>query len=166
MAWAPSSSTWAPRSRASWSEPDRVGHHRGHPGGQLVEVVGADLVGRQGQAVVHLGQDGVLLLEHHVELLAEDLGVEEVLDPESDPGRLVGVGRADAPLGGPQLVLAQVPLGQPVQLVVVGHDQVGVAADQQAARCRCPWPASVSTSASSTVGSTTTPLPMTGVMWS
>ncbi len=112
-------------------ETDRVGHHRGDPGGQLAEVVGADLVGRQGQAVVHLGQDRVLLLQHHIELLAEDLGVEQVLDPQAHPGRLVGVGRADTPLGGAQAVLAQVALGQPVQLVVVGHDQVGVAADQQ-----------------------------------
>ena len=70
-------------------------------------------------------------LSDHVELLAEDLGVEQVLDPQPDPRGLVGVGRADPPLGGAQLVLAQVALGEPVQLVVVGHDQVGVAADQQ-----------------------------------
>ena len=86
-----------------------------------------------GQPVVHLGQDGVLLLERHVELLAEDLGVEEVLDPEADPGRLVGVGRADAALGRPQGVLAQEALGHPVELLVVRHDQVGVAAHHQAA---------------------------------
>ena len=60
---------------------DRVGHHRGHPRRQLVEIVGTDLVGRQGKAVVDLGQDGVLLLEDHVELLAEDLLVLEVLYP-------------------------------------------------------------------------------------
>ena len=119
-----------------------------------------------GSRLYTLARIGVLLLQHHVELLAEDLGVEEVLDPQAHPRGLVGVGRADAPLGGAQLVLAQVALGQPVELVVVGHDQVGVAADQQPRRCRCPWPARVSTSASRTVGSTTTPLPMIGVMWS
>ena len=110
---------------------DGVGHHRGHPGGQLVEVEGADLVGRQGEAVVHLGQDRVLLLQHHVELLAEDLGVEQVLYPEPHPRRLVGVGRSDTALGGAQLVLAQIPLGQLIQLVVVRHDQMSVAADQE-----------------------------------
>ena len=84
-----------------------------------------------GQPVVHLGQDGVLLLQDHVELLPEDLGVEQVLDPQAHPGRLVGVGGPDPPLGRAQLVLAQVALGQPVELVVVRHDQMGVAADQQ-----------------------------------
>ena len=47
---------------------------------------------------------------------------------------LVGIGGADAPLGRAQAVLAQVALGQPVELVVVGHDQVGVAADQELPR--------------------------------
>ncbi len=73
----------------------------------------------------------VLLLQHHVELLAEDLGVEQVLDPDPDPGRLVGVGRADAPPGRAELVAAQVALGDGVELLVVGHDQMGVARDPQ-----------------------------------
>ena len=115
-------------------EAHRVGHHRGDAGGQLVEVQAADVVGRQRQAVVDLGQDLVLLLQDDVELLAEDLGVEEVLDPQSDPRRLVGVGGPDAPLGGAQLVLAEVPLRQLVELVVVGHDQVRIAADQELRR--------------------------------
>ena len=45
--------------------------------------------------------------------------------------RLVGVGRPDAPLGRAQLVLAQVALGHPVELLVVRHDQVGVAREPQ-----------------------------------
>ena len=112
---------------------DGVAHHGLDPGGVLAQVVVGDVVGRQGQAVVHLGQDGVLLLQRDVQLLAEDLGVEEVLDPEADARGLVGVGRADAALGRPQGVLAEEALGHPVQLLVVRHDQVGVAADHQAA---------------------------------
>ena len=102
----------------------------------------------------------------HVELGPEDLGVEQVLHPQADPGRLVGVGRADAPLGGAELVRAEAALGEPVDLLVVREDQVGVAADLQRGCSRRPWRASMSISASSTRGSTTTPLPMTGVMWS
>ena len=62
----------------------RVGHHRGDAGGELVEVEAADVVGRQGEPVVHLGQDLVLLLQDDVELLAEDLRVEQVLHAQSD----------------------------------------------------------------------------------
>jgi hypothetical protein len=103
------------------------------PGGVLTQVAVGDLAGVQRQPVVHLGQHRVLLLERHIQLLAEDLRVEEVLDPEPDAGRLVGVGRADTALGRPQGVLAQEALGHPVQLLVVRHDQMGVAADDQPA---------------------------------
>ena len=72
-------------------------------------------------------------VERHVQLLAEDLGVEKVLDPKPDAGGLVGVGRPYPPPGRAQAVLAQVALRHPVQLLVVGHDQVGVAADAEAA---------------------------------
>ncbi len=112
---------------------DGVAHHGLDPGGVLTQVAVGDVPGVERQPVVHLGQDGVLLLERHVELLAEDLGVEEVLDPQPDAGRLVGVGRADAALGRAQRVLAQEALGHPVQLLVVRHDQVGVAAHHQPA---------------------------------
>ena len=100
----------------------------------LPQVAVGDVVGRQRKTVVHLGQDGVLLLERHVELLPEDLGVEEVLHPHTHPGGLVRVGRTDPTLGRPQRVLAQEALGHPVQLLVVGHDQVRVAADHEASR--------------------------------
>ena len=40
-----------------------VGDHRRDPGGELVEVAVRDVVGRQRQPVVDLGQDGVLLLQ-------------------------------------------------------------------------------------------------------
>ena len=112
---------------------DGVAHHGLDPRGVLAQVVVGDLGGVERQPVVDLGQDGVLLLEGHVELLAEDLGVEEVLDPEADPGGLVGVGGPDAPLGRPQRVLPEEALGHPVELLVVRHDQVRVAAHDQAA---------------------------------
>jgi hypothetical protein len=104
----------------------RVGHVGLQLGGDLLEVDAGDLVGRGRHLVVDLGQHLALLLERHVELLPEDLGVVEVLHPQPHPGRLVGVGGADAPAGGAQLVLAQVPLGHPVDLLVVGQHQVGV----------------------------------------
>ena len=108
---------------------DRVADEGGEHGGVLVEVARRDVCCGQRQAVVDLGQDQVLLLEHHLELLAKDLRVEKVLHPDPDPGRLVGVRRADAPLRRTQLVSAQVTLGEGVDLLVVRHDQVGVARD-------------------------------------
>ena len=64
-----------------------------------------------------------------VELGAEDLLVEQVLDPQADAHGAVGVGRTDATLRGADPVLAQVPLVEGVELLVVREDQVGVTAD-------------------------------------
>ena len=113
---------------------DGVGHHGRHPGGQLVEVEIADLVDRQGQAVVHLGQYRVLLLQNNVQLLAEDLLVQEILHAQAHAGGLVGVGRTNAPLGRAEGVLAQIALGDPVKFLVIGHDQMGVARHEQGRR--------------------------------
>ena len=128
MAWAPSSSTLLAGVEGVVDEGHGVAHHGLDAGGVLAQVALADGLDLDGQAVVHLGQDGVLLLQRHLELLAEDLGVEQVLDPQPHPAGLVGVGRADAPPGRAQRVLAQIALGHPVELLVVRHDQVGVAA--------------------------------------
>ena len=49
-----------------------------------VEVLVRDLLGVEGQLVEDLRQDGVLLLGQHLELGAEDLGIEEVLHPQPD----------------------------------------------------------------------------------
>ena len=111
----------------------RVAHHGLDTRRVLAQVARRDVAGVQREAVVDLGQDGVLLLEGHVELLAEDLGVEEVLDPDADAGRLVGVRGADAALGRPQRVLAEEALGHPVELLVVRHDQVRIATHDEAA---------------------------------
>jgi hypothetical protein len=97
------------------------------------EVPVADLAGVEREPVVDLGQHTVLLPQDEVELLAEDLRVQEVLHAQPDPQRLVGVRGADAALGRPELVLAQVPLGDAVELLVVRHDQMRVARHTQAA---------------------------------
>ncbi len=51
----------------------------GQAGGVLLQVALGDLVGGEGQAVVDLGQHEVLLFQDDIQLLAEDLGVEQVL---------------------------------------------------------------------------------------
>ena len=108
------------------------------PGPAHVEVLVGDLARVQRQLVEDLGQDRVLLLGQHLELGPEDLRVEQVLDPQADPRRLVGVGGADAALGGAELAAAEAALGEPVDLLVVREDQVGVAADLQARRVDAP----------------------------
>ena len=65
-------------------------------------------------------------------------GVEEVLDPDAVAGELVHVGRADAALGGPDLLAAEEPLHHGVELAVVRHDQVGVAGDADPGRVDAP----------------------------
>ena len=66
----------------------------------------------------------------------------------------------------PSLLRPEVALGQGVDLLVVRHDQVGAARDAVAASSPRPAAVSLAISASRTPGSTTTPLPITGVMWS
>ena len=66
-------------------------------------------------------------MQHHLDLLSEDLRIEQVLHPQADPHRPVGVGRADAAAGGAEAVLAEVALVQGIELLVVRQDQVRVA---------------------------------------
>ena len=119
-------------------ELDGVADHRCHGRRHLVEVLGGDLVAVEGEPVVDLGEDGVLLPEDDVELLAEDLRVEQVLHAKPDPGRLVGIGGPDPALGGAELVLAEIALGHPVELDVVRHHEMGVAGDDEAAHVDAP----------------------------
>ena len=91
-----------------------------------------DAVGVERQPVVDLREDQVLLAEHDLELLAEDLLVEQVLDAQPDARRLVAVGRTDAALRRAERVLAEEPLRDLLELEVVGHDHVRVAAHDEA----------------------------------
>ena len=97
-----------------------------------VHVLLDDPVGVEGQPVVDLREDQVLLAQDHVELLAEDLRVEQVLDAQPDPSGLVAVRGSDAALRRAQRVLPEEPLGHLLELQVVRHDQVGVAGHDQA----------------------------------
>ena len=126
MAWAPSNRTCWPSRERLVRELDGVGDER-LEARDHAEVRLGDLAPVEGQAVVDLGQHGVLLAHGQLELLREDPRVEQVLHPDADARGLVGVGRADAPLGGAELVLAEEALDGPVELLVVRHDQVGVA---------------------------------------
>ena len=110
---------------------DGVADHRRQPGCELIEVLLGDRRRLDGGTVVDLGEDEVLLVQHHVEFLAKDLGVQEVLHAKSDARGLVGVGGADAALGRAQRVLAEEALGEAVQFLVVGHYQVRVARDDE-----------------------------------
>ncbi len=133
MACAPSNSTGRPASSASCTRctvSSIIGSRRGTIARYCSQISSAS----SGQAVVDLGQHAVLLAQREVELLAEDLGVEQVLHAQADAQRLVGVGGADAALGGAELVLAQEALGDAVELLVVRHDQVRVARELHARR--------------------------------
>ena len=114
-------------------EADGVRDEGRDPGRQLVEVARGDVLRRQRQPVVDLREDRVLLLEHDVELLAEDLRIEQVLHAETRAQRLVRVRRTDAALRRAELVLSQPTLGERVELLVVREDQMRVAAHEQPA---------------------------------
>jgi len=77
------------------------------------------------------------------DLLLQDLLVEQVLDSNAQPRRLVGVAGPDAAPRGPDLQASQAGLARGVQQQVVGHDQVGVGRDPQAAHVDPPSPQAV-----------------------
>src|SRR5262249_55686617 len=86
----------------------------GHVGAEPVcepLVVGRDGLRVDAAAVVDLAQHLVLLAQHELQLLAQDAGVEQVLDTDPDPGDLVAVGGPDAASGGTDTRAAQVPFG-------------------------------------------------------
>jgi len=70
----------APRSTSSWPTGSSSSSDVGLEARREAEVGATDLVGVERQPVVHLRQHAVLLAQRQVELLAEDLRVEEVLD--------------------------------------------------------------------------------------
>src|SRR5690606_34968173 len=66
-----------------------------------------------------------------LDLLAQDVLVEEVLDADADAIDLVGICRADSAAGGTDLTLAEKALGDLVERAVIARDDVGVGADAQ-----------------------------------
>ena len=71
----------------------------------------------------------VLLGERDFDLLAQDLRVEDVLDADPEPHRLVGVAGPDAALRRADRELAEAPLARLVDREVPRHDQVRVAGE-------------------------------------
>ena len=81
--------------------------------------------------VVHALQPDVLLRDRELELLPEDLRVEQVLHADPDARRLVRVRRADAAPRRTDLEPSEPSLSRPVERDVPGHDEMGVAGDEQ-----------------------------------
>ena len=79
---------------------------------------------------VHALEPDVLLARGELDLLPQDLRVEQVLDADPDPGRLVGVRGTDPAARRADLQLPQPALSRPVERDVPRHDQVRVAGDE------------------------------------
>ena len=109
-----------------------VGDQRPQPVGVRQQLLD-DRVDVDRAPVVDLGEQLVLHLERRLDLLAQDLLVEEVGDPDADAVDLVGVRRADAAAGRADLVLAEEALGDLVDGRVVRRDHVRVGAHHEAA---------------------------------
>ena len=108
----------------------------GRLGDRLVGALARALAGLLAQlAPLHreLAQRLLLGLQRRPDLRAQDLLVEQVLDADAEPQRLVGVAGADAAPRGADRELAQLHLARRVEQHVVGHDQVGVGGDPQVA---------------------------------
>ena len=85
-----------------------------------------DLFQVERRHLVDLREPDVLLGERDLQLLAEDLRVEDVLDADADPRGLVGVRRADSAPGRPDLQGAEPSLRRLIDCDVPRHDQVRV----------------------------------------
>ena len=71
----------------------------------------------------------VLLRERDLDLLPKDLRLEEVLDADTEPCRLVGIAGTDTALRCADLQLAETPLARLVDRDVPRHDQVCLAGE-------------------------------------
>ena len=109
----------------------RVGHAGRRLGDRLRFLAGflADLAPLHGE----LPQRLLLGLQRRPDLGPQDLLVEQILDADPEPQRLVGVGGADPAPRGADRVLPQFRLAGGVEQHVVGHDQVRVGRDPQVA---------------------------------
>ena len=129
---APSKTTVPPALERLVAEQRRVGDVRLEP-----VAVGDVLLGHRVKVerrVLRVRAQRVALgLERGHDLLAQDRLVEQVLDADAEARRLVRVAGADAAPGGADAQLAQPGLAGAVEQHVVGHDQVRVGRDLQAA---------------------------------
>ena len=105
--------------------------HIGLQDARVRQVLLADFLNRVGVEAVDFAQDRILLLERSLDLQAEDLLVEQILDTDALASDFVLVARADAALGGSDFVLAEALLVGTVEVFVPRHDDMRVAADLQ-----------------------------------
>ena len=108
----------------------RVGDHGAQAVGVAEQVI-HDLVDGDRPTVVDLHEQVVLLVEGALDLLAQDVLVEQILDSDADAVDLVGIRRTDPPPGRADLTLAEEPLGHLVERAVVLRDDVRVGAHHQ-----------------------------------
>ena len=104
--------------------------HRSEALGPL-SALGEDVLQGDGLSAVHLGYDGVGVLQGSVQPDQQRLQVQQIGGPEPGPGRLVAVGRADSFARCAERLAAPGGLGQPVEHDVVGHDEVRPLAEDQ-----------------------------------
>jgi len=114
-------------------EERRIGDMSLKPSG-VAEILLVHLLEIERELVVHLLELPVLVLQHNLEFLAEDLRIEEVLHADAEAGELVHVRRPDPAFGRADELLAEVTLEHRVHLAVVGHDDVRVPRDSDPRR--------------------------------
>ena len=107
-------------------------------------------------------QQRVVVLQQHVDALAQGLRRRQVADADGAAGDLVLVGRADAAAGGADLALAWAAASRRRSSVPWSGRMSGAfsAISRLSGVTLTPCPRSASISFSSAQGSTTTPLPM------
>ncbi len=106
-------------------EQRRVGDVRTEPL-RVALVARRDVLEVDRLRTVDLLEPVILLRERDLDLLAQDLRVEQVLDADPEPRRLVAVRRADPAPRRADLEPAEPTLARPVERDVPGHDQLGV----------------------------------------
>ena len=93
------------------------------------QVLVANLVHGVGGQVVDELELGVHAGKSGLQLVAEQCLVQHVLHTQADAGHLVLVARTDAALGGTDVLLAELLLKGAIQIDVVRHDDMRVAAN-------------------------------------
>ena len=80
---------------------------------------------------IHHVQEVLLVRKDERDLLLQEVVLEKVPCPESDPGDLILIGGSDSLLGGTDIVLSAVFLLCSVQLFVISHDEMGPVGNPQ-----------------------------------